>query len=1722
MAQKSAQRPPSTNRRSSGTGIRRLAALAVAFAVLTPATAMASPAQAAQDKPVDITVDGADVAKAAQNRNGLTFKGFGALSGNATSSLLLDYKSQHPQQYWQMIRVLFGGSHPLMNTIKVEMGNDRNTSTGPNPAVMRHADDYPDVAREPGFQLAADAMKVNPNIKVSILRWKYPAWVGGDDHYDNIYKWYKNTILAVYREYGYMIDSVNPHINESKANYSWTEDFAHRVHTDTQGFIGAGTITDLHGKAVPAWSSAKEKELFHHIRVIISDEAGTGTFGHDMVTDAKLRDSVDIAGYHYNTSDDAKGDFTALAEKYDKEVWNSEAQATFSVTADRPNNTMSTASGEGNGTNNGRGDGTSGTGIGGINSALEMANTIVKGFTASRRTNFIYQPAMSAFYDGYQYSSKELLTMHDPWSGYISWDGALAVLEQFSRFAKTGYETDSADKDANGIWRAIPSASRSDLSNGNPPGRGSGADSSRSGAVSYMTLAAPDKSAFSTVIVNDSAKTRHYRIKSTGMHANATLEQWTTQAAGSGQAYNARYMRPVAQIDPDAQGWHTITVSPWSVSTVTSLDDAVQKDGVLTARAGEGSAVPTTQEYAGTGSQAVLDTDSTGDKNGVTDDQTLYADDFEYAGKKVRSYKKGADVTEDYLASRGGDGGASPRYTMDTNGAFEVVRQSDGSHVLRQQVGPGMDAGAWNGGDPRTTIGDARWRNYTVSTKVRFTAARNGQYALLAARQWGNSSNGVNDAAAELKVEPTGRWTLSRYGSVLKQGDAQGFAGIGSWNTIAVRVGGAVYTAFINGKQLASYTDPQPQSCGRIQLGSSFDVVDFDDLKVSTIAGSMPYYTDLIDNMHQRSWTDSSKSVLAYNQKWQHLDGQGMYVYKRSISTSTGAGASLSYTFDGTGIDLLGASSGRARLSVSVDGTQIEQGAPTMASSNTQPTTFRLRGLKAGHHTVVITTDSDQPISIDAVGVIGTQKVDSSKADTTRLSKDVQDYGKLSASDFNPGAWSVFSACLDQARQALADPSAWGLDTPGADCLADRLEQARANLVPADVSTTTLDLGLALAAVKSAALPSSLTIGGRSVPVEWDSTAADSVATAGDYTSVTLSGTTKERIADPSGASSQKLRYRFTVRAEVLPNSHIAYFIDTGANPSNAPEYAVVKAAVPGLKNQVPDQPAGAWGHDATSKTYGSPASSDKFDTGDYGVGPTQTYTLPLEAGTYRLTVGVHEWWGSSDRSMAQTVSWKENGQDKSVKGPDIPNTPSGRNATSSVEFTLAAPATVTYTLSRTKTAVNDPICSWLAVARVPRSLGTIAVESGSSLPATVSGQKVTWDSAAAAAVSKTAPYATTTVSGVVGSGAAAEDVTARVEVIPRNLCYYIDSGTRGVASPQYTAVHTAVPGLLNAISDQSSDGSVWGYAPAGVSVKGSTDLADKYSTGLWQKGDTLTYYLPLQAGTYELTAGFTEWWGMDRQMYAIASQPDGTELARASVPLSKSSTPLSSTISFTLAKPMVVRYVVTRSGAGSQDPVISWLAVSQKQETDLSALKEAIAQASSLTQADYTADSWKPFADALAAAQKLVADGQASQKDADAAAQALRQAQKALVRADKDDQGDHGQSGDGDHGDSGDSGDGDHQSSGDHGQSGSGQDGSHGGQQAGHNQSGRGNDSGTTRGGAGSASSKKQRTSSARHERGGLLSDTGVAIAGPAVAVIVLLCAGAALIGVRRKGRRD
>ncbi|WP_110589541.1 family 16 glycoside hydrolase [Microbacterium suaedae] len=1277
--------PAHAHSRSSGPRRGRGVAATVAAAAIGCSLLAPTVASAAPDDPVSITVSGADVAAAAENRNGLPFKGFGMLSANSTSSLLMDYKAAQPEKYWELVETLYGGERPLMNTVKIEMGNDRNTSTGPNAATMRSRDEYPNVQREPGFQFAADAQRVaQGDIHLSLLRWTTPAWVA--DKADE-YIWFKNTALAAYREYGIMVDSINPDHNETyDPDEAVVIDFAAKLAADEAGYEGATAEDPNSGYASP-----EEKELFQAIRTVAGDTVGTPptSFGDQLTdpADSALRDAVDIVGFHYSSADDANGNMTKAAEDLDLEVWNSEGQATFSNSADRPNNT------------NDDGVGGTGTGMGGANGPLEMANWITTGFDASRRTMTIYQPAIGSFYDGFQYASKELVSARDPWSGWLYYDAGLAVLQHFTQFATLGWENATGEADANGIWRAIPQASDSTLGRGNPPSGALG------GGDSYTTLAAPDATDFSTVIVNDSSFTRTYEITASELNLgdDAALEVWETRAADDGEAYDANYLSPVDELTPDAAGTYTVTVEPWSAVTATTLDQATAAaDGSLTPREGAGSKLPQAPEYtAEDGGRDVLDTDASGAVNGRTDDDVIYADDFDYAeqgGILTYDPETGelADSGETYLGSRGAkeapdgtpsvrpeDRGATPRYTHDANGAFESVATDDPDRdrVLRQQIGPDMVGSAWNGGDPKTTIGDFRWANYTVSVDVLFEPG-SGRYATVGARQQGGTSNGQNVSAAELRVDPDGAWSLERYGETVASGLASDVpetafqAGSDVWNTLAVRVAGDTYTALINGVEVAEYVDPEPQATGRIQLGSAFTFTQFDDLRVTPIDGYTPYYTDVIDGMHQTSWADTSAPVLSFDEGWRHLNGQSMYEWGRTRSLSTGSGATLSYTFTGTGLDLIGSNSGETLLHVAVDGERVLTDAPTMQAGS-EKTALRLRGLADGEHTVEFQTANDAEFNVDAVGVVKAA-ADASAVELTALNDAIAAGEAQDPEGHDPAEWQVVQTTLAHAKAAAADPVAFGLDAEGAAGLTQRLDRAVEQLTAVDVE----DIGLAGAVAIGQELPETVVVGGAERSVTWDQDAIDAERTA--YETLAVRGMLDEQAA-------------VEAEYEVVPDG-IRYFIDAGTGGQDSPQYLAVDGSFPELRNDAVDQAstgADVWGHLPDGMNVkGGMDLADKYSTGYWQSTTDLRYRLPLEAGTYTLTAGFTEWWGVT-RPMIQSVS---------AGGVELASGTVGLSGTNDrvsadLTFTLDEPATVDYLVTSEGAGSSDPVISWLAVA---------------------------------------------------------------------------------------------------------------------------------------------------------------------------------------------------------------------------------------------------------------------------------------------------------------------------------------------------------------------------------------------------------------------------------------
>lgn len=977
--------------------------LAAATTMALAAGVISAPAAHTADDPVEVVVNGNDVR--ADNVNGLTYKGLGVLSCNSTSNLLMDYKAEHPGRYWQLIRVLFGGKNPLINHVKVEMGSDTNTSTGSDPATMRTADELADASRSPGFQLAADAKTVNPKLKVSILRWVMPRWVQNEWNKgtgsDEMYKWYKETILDAYEKYGYMVDYVDPDTNETRdPDEAFIKWYKKAILTDTD------FADPRYG--IPAKKRETAAKAYHSIKIIAADENTTLNIGPSMLSDAELFGMVDAVGYHYTTEDrhdgpagsDTNLPYTRLAtgeNKYgeDKEVWYSEGVGSFGYTDYRVNNTEGP-----NGTS---------TGIGGVQSALDLANRSVKSYANSKRTHYIFQPAIGSFYEGAQYSHKELVSARDPWSGHLHYDAAFYVMQHFTQFARTGWENDT---NTAGIWRTVPEASYSGVS-GTVDLDGS------NGAPSYMTLADPRKRDFSTIVVNDSDQPKTYRIKAENMRlgSDPTMEIWETRGPDAGRPYDANFKHLVDEIRPGGAGYYTYTVKPRSIVTLTTLDKSHDK--------------ATKQRLPESWDRTVLDTDATGKKHN-TRDNVLYADDFGYEeeGRVQVGTGNGAHKTsQPYLRSRGNQ----PRYMVDQTGAWEVGEDASGNNVLYQYMDQSMkDTGAWNRHTPNTTVGDFRWENYRATVDVSFPDPDGGLAALGVRQQKGMA---ISDAAYNVRIGPNGAWTFYEYGRAVSSGTVAASDGY----RLAIEAKGATITTYIDGKAVSTYQDPTPQTEGRVKLGSDFHKTAFDNLKVEKIDGYTPYARAQLDNM------DSS---VTYDGTWSRKASFGDPMdWYRSTSTGTTAGASFTVPFTGTGIDVIGGNDGTAVLDVYVDGRLIARDAKT-AATDKRLATYALRGLPDGAHTARFVLKSGK-IVLDAFNAISGD-VDST-VDTTPIRDALEKIGSPAQADYTADSWALFASASSAAKAAVAGRQK-GLDAIGVEQITDRLEEAHDRLVRKDGS----------------------------------------------------------------------------------------------------------------------------------------------------------------------------------------------------------------------------------------------------------------------------------------------------------------------------------------------------------------------------------------------------------------------------------------------------------------------------------------------------------------------------------------------------------------------------------------------------------------------------------------------------------------------------------------------
>lgn len=381
---------------------------------------------------MNVTID----AKNLTTSENKLWRGMGMVSGNNSSRLLLDYKSQNPKQYQELLELIFGDKGCAVQHLKIEMGADINSSSGTEPCTMRTPDEKADVTRGAGFILAADAKKVNPNLTLDMLWWGEPLWIERENGlksgtqipkekiYENRYLWYRENLVSAYETFGLKFDFVSATQNERSWDADWIIYLSNHLKADS-----------------------KAPYDFSKIKIVAGDEVCTWNQANLMAENKELFDAIDVIGSHYTYW---SNETVQTLRENGKEVWMSEGSSPMGYA-------KSVSRYDGNG-----------SGLNGLNGVLDVANRIITMYAAGKMTLYEFQPVVAAYYDGVTYCHKQLISAQTPWSGYYELDPGFFMTLHFSRFIKRGWlmldHASFADGHAAGDGHALGGATYSCLS----------------------------------------------------------------------------------------------------------------------------------------------------------------------------------------------------------------------------------------------------------------------------------------------------------------------------------------------------------------------------------------------------------------------------------------------------------------------------------------------------------------------------------------------------------------------------------------------------------------------------------------------------------------------------------------------------------------------------------------------------------------------------------------------------------------------------------------------------------------------------------------------------------------------------------------------------------------------------------------------------------------------------------------------------------------------------------------------------------------------------------------------------------------------------------------------------------------------------------------------------------------------------------------------------------
>ncbi len=309
---------------------------------------------------------------------GRIFEGIGAVSAGGSSRLLIDYPEPYRSQILDyLFKPNYGAS---FQHLKVEIGGDEDSAAGSEPAHMRSATDQ-NYTRGYEWWLMQQAKMRNPNIKLDVLEWGAPGWLGGGHFYsqDNI-NYIVNFIIGAKNTYNLTIDYVGIW-NETFYNTSWIKSLK-----------SALTSAGLSTKIVAADQTSQSGDNWTIVDAAAKDPA--------------LMAAIDVFGQHYVAYGGPGMYSTYAAQASGKPLWDSE---------DGP----------------WHGDWTGATLLAKLYNHNYLDGKITK--------TGIWSP-VTAYYDLTPFSGSGLMYANTPWSGNFNVQPAVWATAHTTQFVQPGWQ----------------------------------------------------------------------------------------------------------------------------------------------------------------------------------------------------------------------------------------------------------------------------------------------------------------------------------------------------------------------------------------------------------------------------------------------------------------------------------------------------------------------------------------------------------------------------------------------------------------------------------------------------------------------------------------------------------------------------------------------------------------------------------------------------------------------------------------------------------------------------------------------------------------------------------------------------------------------------------------------------------------------------------------------------------------------------------------------------------------------------------------------------------------------------------------------------------------------------------------------------------------------------------------------------------------------------------